>query len=38
VVSMALERAAAVLRQTHGLISVSRHSCGLDQPLFAQVA
>ena len=38
VVSMALEKAAAVLRQTDGLVPVSRHTGGLDQPFFAQVS
>ena len=34
-VSMALEKAAAVLGQTHRMIAVSAHARGLDQPLLA---
>jgi hypothetical protein len=36
-VSMALEKAAAVLGQADRMIAVPGHARGLDQPLFTQV-
>ena len=36
-VSMALEEAAAVLRQDHRVIAITRHTDGLYQALFAKV-
>lgn len=36
-VPMALEKAAAVLGQTDGMVAVSGHARGLDQPLFPEV-
>jgi hypothetical protein len=38
VIAVALEEAAAVLRQAHGMVAVAGDARGLDQPLFAQVS
>jgi hypothetical protein len=37
VIAVALEQAAAVLRQAHRMVAVSGQARGFDQPLFAQV-